>query len=395
MTRTTDGGFALAGVTTSFTDVTSDWLVLKVNSDGSLAWTRTFGRTGYADEAHSIIQTSDGGLAVVGRADSWGAGNADVLVLKLNADGSLAWARTFGGTNADEAYSIIQTSEGGYAITGYTDSWGVATGSYFVLKLNPDGSLAWAKAYEGLGVNDSYYFVAYSIIQTSDGGYLVTGDGFLFGTGYHYQWIILKLNPDGSIAWSRMFGKAGDMDAMYHIKSTIQTSDGYYALSGRSDNWITPGPPWSWGDFVVLKMDGDGNYPLPCFLEPYPMVEITASPGTSSPSTGATCSPSSASVSPTIRTPGFTVIDICEPLYGDVGETGPGPQPVITCSPLPGAALFISPEAMGIKIYLADGRLAYSGNLEKGENRISLETGVYIWRAGTEACPYKGKAVVR
>ncbi len=392
MTLTSDGGFAIAGVTTSFTDPTADVLVLKVNSNGSLAWARTFGRLYWYDDASSIIQTSDGGYMLAGRTDGWASDKSDVLMLKLNADGSLAWARAFGTTSADLAYSVIQTADGGYAVAGHTDTALFANSAFLVLKLNSNGSLVWAKTYEESDANNGYEFMAWSIIKTLDGGYMVSGYGFLFGTGLGDQWIMLKLNPDGSIAWSRMFGD-GDMDTRYAVRqSVVQTPEGDYVLTGRSDCWIIPQPPWSWGDFVVLKMDSDGNYPKPCFLEPYLMVDMTLSLGTFSFSNGATRSLSTASVNPTVSSPGFTVIDICEePVYGGDVETPYGPQPGITCSPMSGGVLFNSPGSLPIKMYSSGGMLVYSGELAKGENRITLETGVYLWKAGA----YKGKAVVR
>ncbi|MEO0210425.1 MAG: hypothetical protein ABIN66_01065, partial [candidate division WOR-3 bacterium] len=136
---------------------------------GQFLFAKTYGGTS-GDYAYSITQTSDGGYAVAGRTESFGAGSWDFLVLKLNPDGSLAWARTFGGTIDDYAYSITQTSDGGYAVAGYTTSFGAGNVDFLVLKLNPDGSLAWARTFGG--TNDDY---AYSITQTSDGGYAVAG----------------------------------------------------------------------------------------------------------------------------------------------------------------------------------------------------------------------------
>ncbi|MEO0211596.1 MAG: hypothetical protein ABIN66_07050, partial [candidate division WOR-3 bacterium] len=181
-----DGGYAVAGWTWSFGVGSDDFLVLKLNPDGSLAWARTFGGTA-SDYAYSIIQTTDGGYAVAGETWSFASGYADFLVLKLNPDGSLAWARTFGGTNNDLAFSITQTSDGGYAVAGYTSSFGAGGYDFLVLKLNPDGSLAWARTFGGTN-ND----LAFSITQTSDGGYAVAGYTSSFGAG-GYDFLVLKL----------------------------------------------------------------------------------------------------------------------------------------------------------------------------------------------------------
>jgi len=100
---------------------------------------KTFGGTRY-DEAYSIVQTSDGGYAVAGKTGSFGAGYGDLLILKLTSSGDLQWAKTFGGTDVDYAYSIIQTSDGGYAVGGCTESFGAGLGDLLILKLGPDGS---------------------------------------------------------------------------------------------------------------------------------------------------------------------------------------------------------------------------------------------------------------
>jgi len=100
---------------------------------------KTFGGTSW-DEAYSIIQTSDGGYAVAGETGSFGTDPGDLLVLKLTSSGGLSWAKTFGGVGDDGAFSIIQTSDGGYAVAGETGSFGGGGYNVLVLKIGPDGS---------------------------------------------------------------------------------------------------------------------------------------------------------------------------------------------------------------------------------------------------------------
>ncbi|MEO0179876.1 MAG: hypothetical protein ABIN54_01040 [candidate division WOR-3 bacterium] len=411
MTQTSDGGYAVAGYTYSFGAGNADLLVLKLNPDGSIHWARTFGGTSW-DRAYSITQTSDGGYAVAGHTYSFGAGDDDFLVLKLNPDGSIHWARTFGGTSWDRAYSITQTSDGGYAVAGYTYSFGAGGYDLLVLKLNPDGSLAWARTFGGTD-----YDIASSIAQTSDGGYAVAGYTQSFGTG-GYDFLVLKLNPDGSLAWARTFGGT----SWDHASSITQTSDGGYAVAGYTESFgagngdflvlkLNPDGSLAWArtfggtdwdmassiaqtadggyavagkarsfgagdyDFLVLKLGSDGNYPG-CVQECSPTV-YDVSPTITEPSVGADCSPQTSSPDPTITTPDPAITEVCPTVYVRERDILPGSR--ITCSPVPGAALFISPYEIGIKIYKADGRLAYSGELHEGENRLPLEPGVYIW----------------
>jgi hypothetical protein len=89
----------------------------------SLDWSRTYGGTG-DDWASALVQTTDGGYALTGSTGSFGAGYVDSWLVKTDASGNMQWNRTYGGTGDDEAYALVQTSDGGYALTGYTNSFG-------------------------------------------------------------------------------------------------------------------------------------------------------------------------------------------------------------------------------------------------------------------------------
>ncbi|MEO0140177.1 MAG: hypothetical protein ABIM88_01345, partial [candidate division WOR-3 bacterium] len=243
VSSTQDGGFILAGETESFGAGNNDLLVIRLASDGSLNWARTYGGTTY-DYALSVTQSADGGFAVAGVTSSFGAGNYDCLVLKLASDGYLSWARTYGGTGIDTARSIIQTTDGGYAVAGWTWNFGAASADFLILKLNQDGSLAWAKIFGG---TKSDY--AFSITQTADGGYAVAGWTYSFGAG-QADLLILKLSQDGSLSWARTFGGANND----YSSSIIQTTDGGYAVVGSTygsgiGNW----------DILLLKINSSGS----------------------------------------------------------------------------------------------------------------------------------------
>ncbi|MEO0179894.1 MAG: hypothetical protein ABIM74_03645 [candidate division WOR-3 bacterium] len=366
--QTTDGGYVLAGEGSLFP---AGMLVIKLASDGSVDWARTFGGTAN-NGANSVIQTDDGGYAVVGWTNVFGAGSYDIFILKLASDGSLDWARTYGGTDYDNAYSIIQTTDGGYAITGYTSSFGAGGNDLFILKLASDGSLDWARTYGGTTTDRGY-----SIIQTVDGGYAVAGFTYSFGIGNHL--FILKLASDGSLDWARTFDGSMAPDGGY---SLIQSPEGGYVVAATTAKFGAGG-----NDLFVIKLDSEGNY-TDCVQSCSPTV-MNIYPATSSPSVGVPCSPILSSPSLTITNPNLTITDACVPLF--VEESSLYSESGITCSPLPAGALFISPEEMLVRIYKADGKLVYSGELRKGRNLINLDAGVYFWQAGQ----FKGKAVVR
>jgi len=233
--QTTDGGYIVAGTTSSFGAGGQDFWVLKLSVDGAVEWQRAFGGPG-SDSAASIQQTSDGGYIVAGYTDSSGAGLRDVWMLKLSGEGTVEWQKAYGGPGSDSAASIQQTGDGGYIVAGYTGSFGAVKGDYWVLKLNGDGSVAWEKTYGG-GWND----LASSIQQTSDGGYIVAGTADSFP-----QVWVLKLNADGTVAWQKAYAELSYFYA-YFVR---ETNDGGYIVSGYGSGW---------SDAMVIKLNADGT----------------------------------------------------------------------------------------------------------------------------------------
>jgi uncharacterized delta-60 repeat protein len=239
--QTSDGGYIAAGYTSSFGAGGQDLWVLKLNPDGTIAWQKSYG--GSADErARSIQQTSDGGYIVAGPAASFGlVGEVDVWALKLDSDGTIAWQKTYGGNGWDEASSIQQTSDGGYIVAGTTGSFGGGVADFWVLKLNPDGAIAWQKTYGG-SADDR----ARCIQQTSDDGYIVAGESDSF-EAYNRDLWVLKLDSDGAIAWQKTYGGS----VWENVNSIQQTSDGGYIVTGATASFGAG----SW----VLKLNSDGT----------------------------------------------------------------------------------------------------------------------------------------
>jgi hypothetical protein len=208
-------------------------------------WAKTYGGAS-DDRANSIQPTSDGGYIVAGWTISFGAGGADVWVLKLDGSGNVTWQKTYGGAGTDWATSIQQTSDGGYIVAGVTGSFGAGSGDVWVLKLDGSGNVTWQKTYGG-GSTD----YAYSIQQTSDGGYIVAGLTDSFGAGSADVWV-LKLDGSGNVTWQKTYG-GGSTDYAYSIQ---QTSDGGYIVAGLTDSFGAGSY-----DFWVLKLDGSGEIP--------------------------------------------------------------------------------------------------------------------------------------
>jgi len=241
--QTSDGGYAIAGVTQSFGAGEDDAYVVKLDANGNLQWTKTIGGK-KEDVGFSLIQTSDGGYAIAGATTSFGAGGWDAYLVKLDANGNLQWTKTIGGKEDDKGYSLIQTSDGGYAITGYTKSFGAGGWDVYVVKLDANGNLQWTKTIGGPG-NE----IGFSLIQTSDGGYAITGPTYSFGAGGADVYVV-KLNANGNLQWTTTIGgKEEDVGI-----SLIQTSDGGYAIAGS-----TTSSGVGEADFYVVKLDANGK----------------------------------------------------------------------------------------------------------------------------------------
>ena len=244
--QTSDGGYIVAGETDSFGAGSFDIWVLKLDPDGAVEWQHTYGGTGF-EGASSIQQTEDGGYIVAGRTNSFGAGGSDAWVLKLDSSGAVEWQSTYGGTGSDATNSIQQTSDGGYIVAAYTYSFGAGNDDAWILKLDSSGAVEWQYTYGGAG-----YDSARSIRQTSDGGYIAAGFTDSFGAGDCDLWV-LKLDSTGNLDWQHMYGDANED----YANSIQQTDDGGYIVAGETDSFNVD--PNGDSEIWVLKLDSTGN----------------------------------------------------------------------------------------------------------------------------------------
>jgi hypothetical protein len=157
------GGYVVAGLVIAGTD----WnvLLMRVNGSGETLWTRAFGGTG-RESGYGVGQTLDGGFVVVGSTDSYGAGGADVYVIRTDAVGETLWTRTFGGPGDDRGWSVETTADGGFAIAAQLIDSGLC-----LIRLDSSGALLWTRGYGGGGA-----MVAYALCEISDRGFILTGE---------------------------------------------------------------------------------------------------------------------------------------------------------------------------------------------------------------------------
>lgn len=251
--NTTDGGYAILGYAQSMDgDVTTksnesyDYWLLKYDATNQLEWQKTYG--GSADDRGAdLIQTSDGGYVIVGKSKSndfevsENAGFDDFWVVKLDSNGSVSWENSFGFAGSDIPYSIIQTNDDGYLLTGVLDvsaSNGQgdrnsilsrhAGGDYWVIKLNSNGVKQWSNYYGG-----SFTDTAYDAIQTEDDGYIIVGssdsnDVDITNNRGTYDFWIIKISATGSLVWEKSFG-GSEIDEAHAIS---KSADGNYLIAG-------------------------------------------------------------------------------------------------------------------------------------------------------------------
>ncbi len=262
--QTADGGYIVAGSTGPLGGVIDAW-VLKLDDLGGIIWQKSFGGAG-EELAFVVQQTTDGGYVVGAYAESFGAGMADFWVLKLDGDGKVVWQKTYGSALDDVIFSLQQTADGGYVLAGYTGLY-----RYWVLKLDADGNVTWPKGYRW-EVTGQYRLKEDEIRQTADGGYILVGN-----PGWGMGWV-LKLGLSGDIVWQRYYGAGWES-----FCSVRQTADGGYVVGGSSGSLGLGG-----ADGLLVRLDASGHVPV-CPIEstpgnqaytpPSPIVGITAVSG--------------------------------------------------------------------------------------------------------------------
>ncbi len=233
--QTQDDGYIVAGDTMSFGAGDRDAWIMKLNTDGSVMWERTFGGI-WSDRADSVQQTTDGGYIVGG----YHGVEADAWVLKLNSNGTTAWQKAYDNTLTSYSSSIQQTTDDGFIVGGWVDYMALGSREYMALKLDSEGNVEWQKVYTDTST-------VLSIQQTSDGGYIALGNASLSATDPFAVWL-LKLDSGGSVSWLKTY-TTGVYDYAYAIQ---QTTDGGYVLAGLTQMGAGGQDAW------VLKLASDG-----------------------------------------------------------------------------------------------------------------------------------------
>ncbi|HLN45897.1 MAG TPA: hypothetical protein VK209_09350 [Candidatus Sulfotelmatobacter sp.] len=271
-----DGGYTLSGIITFSENFTSNDLLIRTDSAGNELWRKTVSgnrfiqtsdngyvlldrdflikrdssgnqqwskKTGYF--AQAIIQTRDGGYALAGQGEIDDYGDTNLWIVKTDANGNQQWNKNYGKPGYNTAASLIQTGDGGYALTGNTLS---LDGQHSLLiKTDSTGNLQWSKTYEGDWQSD----VSNTVVQNNDGSYTIAGSAYIQNNGKSYQaFLLIRIDSTGNKIWAKTYRES--QTSSCYCNSMVQTSDGGYAMAGglsfsSSDT-----------DFLLIKTNSDG-----------------------------------------------------------------------------------------------------------------------------------------
>jgi hypothetical protein len=261
--QTTDGGYIICGFTSSFGNGLDDTYLIKTNANGIESWSQTFGGSNY-DQGWSVQQTTDGGYIVSGLSMSFGLGNIAVYLIKTDASGVEQWNQTYGGSASDLSICVQQTIDGGYIIAGQTNSFGAAGDNMYLIKTDVNGVEEWEKTFGGDNRD-----VSMSVQQTIDSGYILCGSTKSIGNG-NYDVYLIKTDENGIESWSQTFGGNED-DGGWFVQ---QTTDGGYIICGDTESF-----GGGESDLYLIKTDGNGyvtsSFTIPISTEKGEIQKIT------------------------------------------------------------------------------------------------------------------------
>jgi hypothetical protein len=248
-----DGGFIITGAKGTVTGSgfgLGDIYLIRTNSLGDTLWTKTHGSP-YTEVANSITVLADGSFALTGfKSTNATVSGRNVYVMKLDNNGNKQWEKSYGGTATDEGNEIKQTTDGGFIITGLTESFGSGGRDAYLIKTNATGDTLWTRTYGGVEFDDSW-----DIELTADGGYILTGGSYTFASGnYDDAWLI-KVDANGNKEWIKNYGITDKVDWAWAL---TPVSDGGFAFVGVK-NTDEDGTGAYHSDLHFVKVDQSGN----------------------------------------------------------------------------------------------------------------------------------------
>ena len=224
----------MAGTTYSFGTWNGDMYLLKLNANGYETWSYTFGGLEF-EHGYRVVEADGGGFVMAGTTTSYGAGESDACLVKVDSTGALVWSHTYGGSGDEYVGGLAKTSDGGYILAGSAANGQNGTYDIYLVKTDADGIEDWSG-----NIDYDGYEMALGIVETT-GGYALTGDRIELSVsekidigelpGFTERMILARTDSSGNLKWLKEYGEYG---AGLDI---IRTSDGGYIMAGASDAW--------------------------------------------------------------------------------------------------------------------------------------------------------------
>jgi hypothetical protein len=232
--QTNDGGFIIAGETNSSERGENDLhdvYIVKTDPEGSLIWNKTYGGD-RSDEGRSVQETSDGGYIIAGETTSFGERATEVYLIKIDSEGNEIWSQTFGDMKGDErGYSVQGTIDGGYIVAGMSWPLEQENPDFYLLKTDSEGNEFWSTSYTGPDGHWSWDW-GRSVMETGDGGYIIIGETYS-EADRNQDVLLVKTDSLGNLLWSRTYGGNGSEGG----NSVLEAGDGGYVIAGKTKSF--------------------------------------------------------------------------------------------------------------------------------------------------------------
>ncbi len=224
--ETSDGGFAIAGSSVSFSVGFNDMWLVRLDTNGNPLWNRSYGGPD-GESAMEVVLTEDGGFTLLGTTLSFGAGEGDTWLVHTDSQGNHLWNLTYGGTGVDTGYAMTECSDQGFAITGITDSFGAGDTDVWVVRTTQQGVLLWNRTYGG-----PFPDWGNDIVVCADGGFLIVGYSSTSLYGDREAWAI-RTDSTGTVLWNRTYSYERSSEFL----SVVATINGGFAFTGYVHNY--------------------------------------------------------------------------------------------------------------------------------------------------------------
>jgi hypothetical protein len=240
--QTSDGGYAVLGYTSSFGQGGEDLYLVRLDEQGQELWSQTYGGQSL-DNGWSVFETESGDLMLFGFTGSSGAGGLDYYLVRTDPEGEVLWESTYGGVEDEYGWDLSPTADGGFVLAGQTESYGSGDIDGYLIKVDGDGRQQWSQTYGG-----AYEDRLYSVDLCNDGGYILTGTSGENSSRRNLY--LVRTDAQGDLLWEVRLGEDED-DVGHDVR---QLEDGTFAIAGYTMNYGAERY-----DAMLLRVDADGN----------------------------------------------------------------------------------------------------------------------------------------